>query len=86
MGVVADGRAQVSMNITDFQRTPMARVFDAVAEIAAQHGSEAAEGELIGLIPEAAYEPNADWVRQTPGFDPETRVLERRLLAPLEWP
>jgi glutamate formiminotransferase len=86
MGVVADGRAQVSMNITDFQRTPMARVYDAVAEIAARHGSEAAEGELIGLIPEAAFEPNADWVRQTPGFDPEKRVLERRLLAPMEWP
>jgi glutamate formiminotransferase len=86
MGVVADGRAQVSMNITDFQRTPMTKIYSAVAEIAARHGAEAGEGELIGLIPEAAYEPNADWVRQTPGFNPETRVLERRLLAPMEWP
>jgi glutamate formiminotransferase len=74
------------MNITDFQRTPMVRVFEAVAEIAARHGSQATTGELIGLIPEAAYEPKADWVRQTPGFDPATRVLERRLRAPLEWP
>jgi glutamate formiminotransferase len=86
MGVLADGRAQVSMNITDFQQTPMARIFSAVTEIAARHGAEVAEGELIGLIPEQAYVPNADWVRQTTQFDAEKRVLERRLQAPMEWP
>ena len=43
-------------------------------------------GELIGLIPEQAYEPNAEWVRQTVEFDPERKVLERRLKQPLEWP
>src|SRR6202020_1216659 len=58
------GRPQVSMNITDFERTPMTKVHTAVTEIAARHGAEIAEGEVIGLIPEAAYEPNADWVRQ----------------------
>ena len=86
MGVVANGRPQVSMNITDFQRTPMARVHAAVAEIAERHGAAIAEGEVIGLIPEQAYEPNADWVRQTVQFDPEEKVLERRLRHPLEWP
>jgi glutamate formiminotransferase len=86
MGVLANGRAQVSMNITDFQRTPMARVHAAVEEIATRHGAEIAEGEVIGLIPEAAYEPNADWVRQTIQFDPEEKVLERRLRHPMEWP
>jgi glutamate formiminotransferase len=45
-----------------------------------------ADGELIGLIPEAAYEPESDWVRQTSGFDPETKVLERRLDHPMAWP
>jgi glutamate formiminotransferase len=86
MGVMANGRAQVSMNITDFQRTPMKRVHAAVAEIASRHGAEAGEGEVIGLIPEEAYEPDADWVRQTPQFDPEEKVLERRLKHPLPWP
>lgn len=86
MGVVANGRAQVSMNITDFQKTPMTRIHAAVSEIAARHGVEIAEGEVIGLIPEQAYEPNADWVRQTPQFDPEVKVLERRLKHPLNWP
>ena len=58
----------------------------AVRELAAKHGAEIAEGELIGLIPEEAYEPNADWVRQTGEFDPEQKVLERRLKHPLDWP
>lgn len=86
MGVLANGRAQVSMNITDFERTPVSRVHAVVCEIAARHGGVLAEGELIGLIPEKAYEPNAEWVRQTVGFDPELKVLERRLQHPLRWP
>ncbi len=86
MGVVANGRAQVSMNITDFTKTPVARVHAAVAELAHKHGGEIAEGELIGLIPEEAFEPNAAWVRQTVEFDPAEKVLERRFEHPLAWP
>jgi glutamate formiminotransferase len=86
MGVLANGRPQVSMNITDFQQTPMSMVFDTVCSIAAKHGVGIAGAELIGLIPEQAYEPNAEWVRQTVEFDPEQKVLERRLKQPLNWP
>ena len=86
IGVMANGRAQVSMNITDFHKTPMTRLHAAVSEIAARHGAEIAEGEVIGLIPEQAYETNADWVRQIPEFDPEEKILERRLKHPLNWP
>ncbi|HTV09930.1 MAG TPA: glutamate formimidoyltransferase [Candidatus Aquilonibacter sp.] len=86
MGVVVNGHAQVSMNVTDFRHTPVARVHAAVAESAARHGAAIGPGELIGLIPEEAFEPNADWVRQIVGFNPEERVLERRLLHPLAWP
>jgi glutamate formiminotransferase len=86
MGVVVNGRPQVSMNITDFHQTPMTRVHAAVAQIAARHGVSIGEGEVIGLIPEEAYEPNAEWVRQTLQFDPEQKVLERRLQHPMEWP
>lgn len=86
MGVMVNGHAQVSMNVTDLQRTPMGRVHAAVAESAARHGGIVGEGELIGLIPEQAFEPNADWVRQITGFNPEERVLERRLQHPLAWP
>jgi glutamate formiminotransferase len=86
IGVMANGRAQVSMNITDFHKTPMTRLHSAVTEIAARHGVAIAEGEVIGLIPELAYEPNAEWVRQTLQFDPEDKILERRLRRPLDWP
>jgi glutamate formiminotransferase len=76
----------VSMNITDFQQTPMNKVHATVCEIARKHGVDIAGAEIIGLIPEQAYEPNAEWVRQTMEFDPEQKVLERRLNRPLEWP
>jgi glutamate formiminotransferase len=86
IGVVANGRAQVSMNITDYRATPMRQVYETVKAIAGRHGVGIAEGELIGLIPEAAYEPESDWVRQTSGFDSELKVLERKLHQPMEWP
>lgn len=86
MGVLANGRAQVSMNVTDFERTPVSKVYTAVREMAERHRARVVEGELIGLLPEKAYEPDAEWVRQTVGFDPQVKVLERRLEHPLPWP
>ena len=86
LGVVANGRAQVTMNVTDFRLTPMPSVHAAVEHLAREHGTRIAEGELIGLIPEAAYDPAAAWIQQIPGFDPAVKVLERRLESPLAWP
>lgn len=86
IGVIANGRTQVSMNITDFRRTPMSQVHAAVETLARRHGVIAAEGELIGLIPEEAYEPNSSWVRQIEGFRAEDKVLERKLNHPIDWP
>ena len=86
IGVSVNGRAQVSMNITDFRVTPMPQIHAAVRELARSHGAVAAEGELIGLIPQDAYDPDAEWVREIPGFDPEAKVLERKLHHPLPWP
>jgi glutamate formiminotransferase len=86
LGMIVDGRAQISMNITDFHTTPMRIVYQRVLELAQRHGVTIGEGELIGLIPEDAYEPDSDWVRQTSGLDPEAKVLERKLKAPLLWP
>src|SRR3984893_7612364 len=86
IGVIAQGRAQVSMNITDYRVTPMREVHATVVQLARRYGVKTAEGELIGLIPEGAYEPDSDWLRQIPGFDPADKVLERRLNAPLAWP
>ena len=74
------------MNITDFRATPVRQVFDTVKKLAARHGVAPEEGELIGLIPADAYEPESEWARQISGFDPEAKILERRLESPLDWP
>jgi glutamate formiminotransferase len=86
LGVVVNGRAQVSMNITDFRTTPMRLIHAAVRELARNHGAVAKEGEIVGLIPQEAWEMEAEWVREVPDFDPEAKVLERRLQQPLPWP
>ncbi|HEX4037468.1 MAG TPA: glutamate formimidoyltransferase [Acidobacteriaceae bacterium] len=86
MGVSAHGQAQVSMNLTDFTRTPVGQVFNAVKEKAHRHGTAPASAELIGLIPEAALEQNSEWLRLISDFDPGQKVLERRLERPLPWP
>ena len=86
IGVLAHGRAQLSMNITDFEATPISQVHHKVVSLAARHKTKVTEGEVIGLIPEAACERESEWMRQLVGFDPETKILERRLTQPLEWP
>jgi len=86
IGVLANGRAQVTMNVTDFRLTPMHHVYATVQHLAQRHGVLIEDAELIGLIPEAAYEPDSDWVRQISGFDPAGKVLERRLHSPIGWP
>jgi glutamate formiminotransferase len=86
MGVLAHGRAQLSMNITDFQVTPISQVFRTVSNLASRHKVAVAEGEVIGLLPEAACERNSEWMRLLSGFDPLTKILEERLGSPLAWP
>lgn len=86
IGVLANGRAQVSMNITDFRVTPMGQVHAQVSHLAQRYGVLIDDAELIGLIPQEAYEPDSEWVRQITDFDPETKVLERRLNSPIAWP
>lgn len=86
MGVLAHGEAQISMNITDFRQTPLSQVYKAVEESAGRYGAKVARGELIGLIPEEAAERESDWLRHFHEFDPEEKILERKLKRPMEWP
>jgi glutamate formiminotransferase len=86
MGVLAHGRAQLSMNITDFAATPISQVYRTVSNLALRHKATLVEGEVIGLIPEAACERESDWMRQLVRFDAQTKILEHRLGAPLAWP
>jgi glutamate formiminotransferase len=86
MGLLAHGRAQLSMNITDFEVTPISQVYRAVSSLALRYKAAVVEGEVMGLIPERACERDSDWMRQLVGFEDETKVLEHRLGSPLAWP
>ena len=86
MGVLVQGRAQISLNITDFRLTSVGQAFAAVNRLAATHATKVVDGELIGLLPEDAFERDSEWVRLIKEFRPEERILERRLKQPLDWP
>jgi len=86
LGVLAHGRAQLSMNITDFTVTPISQVFRVAAELASRYKAVPVEGEVIGLLPEAACERKSEWMRQLSEFDADTKILEHRLDSPLDWP
>jgi len=86
LGLTAHGRAQLSMSITDFKATPISEVYKAVSKLAARHKTGPAEGEVIGLIPEAACERESEWMRQLTEFDPMAKILENRLASPMAWP
>ena len=86
IGVLAHGEAQISMNITDFRQTPLSQVYQAVEQKAARFNVRIARGELIGLVPEAAAERESEWLRHFHEFNPEEKILERKLEHPLAWP
>jgi glutamate formiminotransferase/glutamate formiminotransferase/formiminotetrahydrofolate cyclodeaminase len=72
------GLVQVSMNLTDFEQTSVHTVFDQVKLLAAAHGVEVADSELIGLLPRQAVENAFAHFVKLPSFD-SGRVIENRL-------
>jgi glutamate formiminotransferase len=79
MGVRLDaGVVQVSMNLTNYEATPMHVVFDAVAREAARHGVAVRASELIGLVPQAALRPGDEAYLKLEGFT-SSQILERQL-------
>jgi glutamate formiminotransferase len=84
--VLADGEPQLWLQITEFPQMSVGAVHGQVGLLAAKHKAEVGAGEIIGLLPEAAYEPGSAWVEQLRDFAPDTHILERRLVDPLDWP
>jgi glutamate formiminotransferase / 5-formyltetrahydrofolate cyclo-ligase len=80
MGVMLEGRgvAQVSMNLTNFEETPIPRVFEFVKREAARYGVGVLESEIVGLVPQAALVAAAEYFLQLEGFT-ASQVLEIRL-------
>jgi glutamate formiminotransferase / formiminotetrahydrofolate cyclodeaminase len=79
-GFLVRGMAQVSMNLTDFEQTPIARVFESVKREAARYGAMPVASEIVGLIPKLAIEQAAEWFLQVENFD-SSLILENRLAA-----
>ncbi|MGB7330659.1 MAG: formimidoyltransferase-cyclodeaminase, partial [Terriglobales bacterium] len=79
-GFLVRGLAQVSMNLTDFEQTPIHRVFEFVKREAARYGVIPVSSEIVGLIPKKALEQAAEWFLQIENFD-SSLILENRLAA-----
>lgn len=80
LGLRVAGQAQVSMNLTDYHRTPLPRVVEMVRREAQHYGVSIARSEVIGLIPEDALLSAAAWYLHLQEFS-TSQVLERRLFA-----
>jgi glutamate formiminotransferase len=80
MGVMLDDRriAQVSMNLTNFEKTPIPRVFEFVKREAERYGVSILESEVVGLVPQAALVAAAEYYLQLEGFS-GNQVLENTL-------
>jgi glutamate formiminotransferase/formiminotetrahydrofolate cyclodeaminase len=79
-GFLVRGLAQVSMNLTDFEQTPIHRVFEFVKREGARYGVSPVSSEIVGLIPKKALEQAAEWFLQVENFD-SSMILENRLSA-----
>jgi len=84
MGVELKARnlAQVSINLTDYEQTPMHRVYEMVKREAARYGAVPVGSEIVGLVPKKAMEMAADYFLQLENFSP-SQVFENKLAAAL---
>jgi len=78
LGLLVEGRAQVSMNMTDYQKTPIALVVETIRREAQRYGVGIHHSELVGLIPQEALVDAAVWYTQLDAFD-KGQILESRL-------
>lgn len=80
MGILVDGQAQVSMNLTDFRQTAMHTALEMVRREAARYGAAIVRSELVGMLPQQALLDVACWYLQLDGFTGD-QVLENRLIS-----
>ncbi len=80
MGLLLEERnqVQVSMNLENYIKTPIYRVFETIKREAARYGVSVVGSEVIGLVPQQALIDVAEWYLQVEEFNSE-QVLENRL-------
>ncbi|MCL2421553.1 MAG: glutamate formiminotransferase, partial [Defluviitaleaceae bacterium] len=71
--------AQVSMNLVDYEATPVHRVFEMVKREAARYGVQVVGSELVGLAPAKAFIDCAEYFLQLENFDAAQHVLDNRI-------
>jgi len=74
------GIVQVSMNLVDYEQTPIFRAFEMVKREAERYGVSVRGSEIVGLVPQAALDACAEWYLQLENFSRE-QILENRLAA-----
>jgi len=77
----ARGLVQVSMNLTNYEKTPIFRVFETVKREAERYGVSILESEIVGLVPSAALNSAAEYYLQIAGFNAD-QILENKLRQP----
>ena len=80
MGIPLEDRGivQVSMNLTNYEKTPIYRVFDLVKREAERYGVQVLESEIVGLVPSAALTQTAEYFLRLEGFS-SNQILEKKL-------
>ncbi|HYP26405.1 MAG TPA: glutamate formimidoyltransferase [Blastocatellia bacterium] len=77
------GIVQVSMNMVNYEGTPLFRAFEMIRREAERYGVPVVGSEIVGLVPQAALNAAADFYLRLEGFTPE-QILEQRLQNAME--
>ena len=77
------GIVQVSMNMVNYEGTPLFRAFEMIKREAERYGVPVVGSEIVGLVPQAALNAVADFYLQLEQFTSE-QILEQRLQAAME--
>ncbi|MEM7126570.1 MAG: glutamate formimidoyltransferase [Chloroflexota bacterium] len=78
LGLLVEGRAQVSMNLVDFQVTGLPSVMEAIEQMASDFGTRIHSSELIGLLPQQALLDVASHYLKLPSLVPD-QIIEYAL-------
>ena len=82
IGVMLEERntAQVSINMTNYTKTPIYRVYETVRFEAARYGVQIIGSELIGIVPMDALTETAEYYLKLENFDKDNQIMEKHLL------
>ena len=78
LGLRVEGKAQISMNLTDYRHTPLCQVVEMIRSEAARYGLSITHSEVVGLLPAQALLDAAQFYLQLHSLSAD-QILENRL-------